>query len=106
MKYLGCMVALTLSLHALCQDTTFIKSAYGGGSITVPEGVVWKITKALVNSGDGYNILISNHNFKSEYSPGEKIQLPYYLAEMELLDKKEGVFYLLYIEQQSSVIKK
>lgn len=84
------------------QDSSFVKSAYGGSSLTVPEGVIWQIEKAFINSGDGYNILISNSNFKSNYAPGEKIQTPYYIAEMELLDKKDGVFYILYIRQQTN----
>ena len=84
------------------QDTSFVKSAYGGSSLTVPEGVSWQIEKAFINSGDGYNILISNSNFKSNYAAGEKIQTPYYIAEMELLGKKDGVFYILYIRQQTN----
>ncbi|MFM1810162.1 MAG: hypothetical protein RLZZ382_1387 [Bacteroidota bacterium] len=83
------------------QDTSFVKSAYGGSSLTVPEGVSWKIEKAYINGGDGYNILVSNSNFKPVYTSGEKLQTPYYMAEMELLDKKDGVvFYILYIRQQ------
>ena len=106
MKSLFGLVLFFLTLNGFAQDTSFVRSAYGGGSLTVPNGVCWKITKAFINSGDGYNILISNRNFKSEYLAGEKIQTPYYIAEMELLDKKEGVFYLLYIEQRNQIIKK
>jgi len=82
------------------QDTSFVKSAYGGSSLTVPEGVSWEIEKAFINGGDGYNILVSNTNFKPVYASGEKLQTPYYMAEMELLDKKDGVYYILYIRQQ------
>lgn len=84
------------------QDTSFVKSAYGGSSLTVPEGVSWRVEKAFINSGDGYNILVSNSNFKPVYASGEKLQTPYYMAEMELLDKKDGVFYILYIHQQNN----
>jgi len=87
---------------SLAQDTTFVKSAYGGSSLTVPEGVSWKIEKAFINSGDGYNILVSNSNFNPVYVSGEKLQTPYYMAEMELLDKKDGVFYILYIRQHNN----
>jgi len=65
----------------------------------VPEGFSWEIEKAYINSGDGYNILVSNSNFKPKYRSGEKLQTPYYMAEMELLDKKEGVFYIFYLRQ-------
>ena len=47
-----------------------------------------------------FDSIISKGNFKPVYEPGEKIQTPYYMAEMELLDKKDGVFYILYIRQQ------
>ena len=98
-KVLSFLFLLGLGTY-YAQDTTFVKSAYGGSSLTVPEGVRWSIEKAFINSGDGYNILISKGNFKPVYEPGEKIQTPYYMAEMELLDKKDGVFYILYIRQQ------
>ncbi len=99
MRKLFSFFLLILVGTTIAQDTSFVKSAYGGSSLTVPEGVSWAIEKALINSGDGYNILISNANFKPIYAPGEKIQTPYYMAEMELLDKKDGVFYILYIRQ-------
>lgn len=82
------------------QDTTFVKSAYGGSQITVPEGFIWQIERAFINSGDSYNIQVSSKNFQSEYTGGTKIQVPYYIAEMELLDGKDGIFYLLYIRQK------
>jgi hypothetical protein len=82
------------------QDTSFVKSAYGGSSITVPAGVTWQVDRVFVNNGTGYNIQIRNANFKSSYSSGEKIFVPLYIAEMELLDKKEEVFYIFYITQR------
>jgi hypothetical protein len=82
------------------QDTSFVKSAYGGSSITVPAGVTWQIDRVFINNGTGYNIQISNANFKSSYTSGEKISVPLYISEMELLNKKEGVFYIFYINQQ------
>jgi hypothetical protein len=101
MRKLFSFFLLTWVGTTFAQDTSFVKSAYGGSSLTVPEGVSWKIEKAYINSGDGYNILVSNSNFKPIYGPGEKLQTPYYMAEMELLDKKDGVFYILYIRQQN-----
>ena len=38
------------------QDTSFVKSAYGGSSITVPAGVTWQVDRVFVNNGTGYNI--------------------------------------------------
>jgi len=37
--------------------------------------------------------------FKPIYKAGEKIQIPFYTAEMELLNNQEGVFYFLYIKE-------
>lgn len=91
---------LGILMKGFSQDTTLIRSCYGGGSITVPEGFSWVIEKAYINSGDGYNILVSNANFKPLYRSGEKLQTPYYIAEMELLDKKDGVFYIFYLRQR------
>ena len=99
MRTLYVFVVLFFSKLAFAQDTTLVKSCYGGGSLTVPNGVTWVIEKAYINSGDGYNILVSNSNFKKIYRGGEKLQTPYYMAEMELLDKKDGVFYIFYLRQ-------
>jgi len=99
MRTLCVFVVLIFSKLAFAHDTTLVKSCYGGGSLTVPNGVTWVIEKAYINSGDGYNILVSNSNFKKIYRGGEKLQTPYYMAEMELLDKKDGVFYIFYLRQ-------
>lgn len=99
MKHRIFLLTLLLAAFGFSQDTTLIRSCYGGGSLTVPEGFSWVIEKAYINSGDGYNILVSNSNFKPKYRSGEKLQTPYYMAEMELLDRKEGVFYFFYLRQ-------
>jgi len=99
MKKLCVFILLMSSSLAFAQDTTLVKSCYGGGSLTVPKGVTWVVEKAYINSGDGYNIMVSNSNFKKTYLSGEKLQPPYYMAEMELLDKKDGVFYIFYLRQ-------
>ena len=102
---IACKSTFTLSLLFFLvigygQDTSFVKSAYGGGSLTVPDGMTWHIDRIFVNSGMGYNIQISNANFKSNYTSGEKILMPLYLAEMELLDKNAEVVYIFYINQR------
>lgn len=99
MKKLGGFILLMYSSLAFAQDTTLVKSCYGGGNLTVPKGVTWVIEKAYINSGDGYNIMVSNSNFKKVYRSEEKLQTPYYMAEMELLDKKDGVFFIFYLRQ-------
>lgn len=99
MKKLSVFILLMSSSLVFAQDTTLVKSCYGGGSLTVPKGVTWVVEKAYINSGDGYNIMVSNSNFKKTYRSEEKLQTPYYMAEMELLDKKDGVFFIFYLRQ-------
>jgi hypothetical protein len=92
---------LVLNLKAMDSDSSFVKSFYGGSSITIPEGKSWKINKAFISANDGYNIQINLNNFKNEYKGGEKLSIPYYIAEMELLSKKEMMVYFLYIKEEN-----
>ena len=82
------------------QDTSFVKSAYGGSFLVVPKDVNWKIEKAFISEGDAYSIKISNSNFKESYSGGDTIRVPYYIAEMELLSGDKMGLYFLYIRQK------
>ncbi len=101
MKPLIFLFFLILCCHSWAQDTTFVKSFYGGSTAKVPPNKVWKIEKAYISANDGYNILISQKNFKESYNAEEAISFPYYIAEMELLSKKESVAYLVYIRESS-----
>jgi len=61
----------------LCaQDSTFVRYLYSGSSIKVPENCSWVIQKAFISSGDGYQIQISNSNFKEYYQSSEIVALP------------------------------
>jgi hypothetical protein len=95
----GLLFFLLLSVSIYGQDTTFVRSAYAGSSLTVPQKVTWQIEKAFINNGDGYNLKINPSVFKPLYQAGEKIQIPFYTAEMELLNNQEGVYYFLYIKE-------
>jgi len=90
-------IFLFFSLQAFCQDTTFVKNFYSGSVVNVPDSSNWKIEKAYISSGDGYNIQISLKTFKEEYLPKEKISFPYYIAEMELLTDRSSVSYIVTI---------
>jgi hypothetical protein len=83
----------------LSQDSTILKIAYSGSYFTVPPGKVWVLNRAFINDGGQYNIAISNNNFLSEYSENEKIQLPYYIPEIELLNSKQLMQYQLYFKE-------
>ena len=102
MKILVAAVFLVVSSYTFCQDSTFVKVFYAGSSIKVPAERTWKIEKAYITSGDGYNIQISLSNFKSNYAGEESVSFPYYIAEMELLSSGSMVSYLLYIKQRNS----
>jgi hypothetical protein len=85
----------------MSQDTSFVKVYYAGSSAQVPEGKIWQVEKVFVSNGDGYNILVSNDNFKGEYNGGTKIQIPYYISEMELLSSGSMMSYTVYINQKN-----
>ena len=85
---------------ASAQDSSFVKSYYGGSSLKVPENKIWTIAKAFISSGDGYNIKIAAGNFKLSYTGGETINFPYYIAEMELISDKSTVSFVVYINEK------
>jgi len=100
---------ILILLFASCQivygnyefsDTSFVKSFFGGSSFTIPAGKRWTIEKAYISSNDGYNILINKNTFSGPFKSGEKLSIPYYIPEMELLSKKDMVSYLLYIKEE------
>ena len=84
------------------QDTSFVKSFYGGSKITIPASKNWIIEKAFISGGDGYNIQINQSNFQKEYKAEETIIIPYYIPEMELLSNKNMVSYFLTIHQKDT----
>ena len=89
-----------ISILARSQDSTFVKSYYGGSSVKVPEHKTWTIDKAFITGSDGYNIKITAGNFKSSYNAGETINFPYYIAEMELITDKSMMSYIVYITEK------
>ncbi len=97
MKLVIAAVFLVVSAHTFCQDSTFVKYFYGGSVVNVPDSCSWKIEKAYISNGDGYNIQISLKNFKETYLPKEQISFPYYIAEMELLTDRSSVSYIVTI---------
>lgn len=93
---------LGISILARSQDSSFVKSYYGGSSVKVPEHKIWTIDKAFITGGDGYNIKIATGNFKISYTAGETINFPYYIAEMELITDKSMMSYIVYITEKKS----
>ena len=101
MKYIVSFLVVASSFVVLCQDTSYVKVYYAGSYAQVPEGKIWQVEKVFVSNGDGYNILVSNDNFKGEYNGGTKIQIPYYISEMELLSSGSMMSYTVYINQKN-----
>ena len=90
-------VILFASLNLQAQDSTFVKVAYGGSYITVPEGENWGIERVFITGNDGYSIQVTNNNFQSYYSSSDTIRVPHYIAEMEMLsggDMPQFKFYI------------
>jgi hypothetical protein len=88
-----------LNFH-FSQDSTFVKSFFGGSTVKVPENCVWEIKRAFIGNGEGYQIHIANSNFKESYQSSELLFIPHYIAEMELLTDPSTVYYLLTIFQK------
>ena len=97
MKILILSFFLVLCSLLYSQDTTFVKSFYGGSTTKVPENKTWVIKNAFITAGDGYNIKIALTNFEEKYTAGQVINFPYYIAEMELLSERSMVSYLVTI---------
>jgi len=87
-----------LAFTGFCQDSTYLKTAYAGGYLLVDEHQTWKLDRVFINGGEGYSIQINALNFEASYSSGDTIRMPYYIAEMELLDRKDLVLFELYFK--------
>ena len=92
--------AVSLNAFALhAQDSTFVKMAYGGSFITVPQGESWSIERVFITGNDGYSIQVSNDNFDAKYSALDTIRVPHYIAEMEMLSARDMLQFKFYIKQ-------
>tara|TARA_B100000497_G_C7455638_1_gene282029 strand:+ start:270 stop:596 length:327 start_codon:yes stop_codon:yes gene_type:complete len=92
--------AVSLNAAALrAQDSTFVKMAYGGSYIAVPQGESWGIERVFITGNDGFSIQVSNDNFAAEYSALDTIQVPHYIAEMEMLSPGDMLQFKFYIKK-------
>ena len=96
-RILGVILFASLNLQA--QDSTFVKVAYGGSYITVPDGEHWGIERVFITGNDGYSIQVSNNNFQSYYSSSDTIRVPHYIAEMEMLSGDDMPQFKFYISK-------
>jgi hypothetical protein len=93
------VVILFASLNLQAQDSTFVKVAYGGSYMTVPEGENWGIERVFIIGNEGYSIQVSNTNFQPSYSSSDTIRVPHYIAEMEMLSPNDMLQYKFYIRK-------
>jgi hypothetical protein len=77
-----------------------LKIVYAGSYLVVPEGKTWNIDRAFISEGGMYNILIQKSTFRDAYHSGDTIRIPYYIAEMELLNNQSMVQFQLHIKEE------
>ena len=75
------------------------KVLFASSHLVVPLNKTWQVEKVFVNTGDGYNIQVSKSILKPVYHAGDTIRLPYYTAEMELIENKGTTQYILHISE-------
>lgn len=77
-----------------------LKIVYAGSYLVVPEGKSWTVDRAFISEGGMYSILIQKSTFPSTYKSGDTIRIPYYIAEMELLNNQSMVQFQLHINEE------
>jgi hypothetical protein len=87
---------------ALAQDTIFLKIAYSGSFLKVPEGKTWSINRVFISDGGQYAIQVGTNHFRTSYNANETITMPYYISEMELLSNSDLMQFQLYISETNS----
>ena len=100
------LLCATLSLSAAAlhaQDSTFVKMAYGGSYIAVPQGESWGIERVFITGNDGFSIQVSNTNFQASYSSSDTIRVPHYIAEMEMLSPGDMLQFKFYIKDLNGI---
>lgn len=105
---LSFLAGITASAQTVATDSvhvdsikTFTRTGMMGSAFTVPEGKVWNVKSVFCNTGS-YNIKVTSVKYKDEYLPGEKVTLPSWCAEAELLDggNSSSMMYSVKIEER------
>lgn len=61
------------------------KQGMVGSAFTVPSSKKWYVKRVLVSDNSGHKVVVSSIPFSKEYAEGEKIQVPSWTAESNLL---------------------
>ena len=79
------------------------KQGMVGTNFTVPENTIWLIKRVYCNDGGSYNVLVTSIKYDKPLMAGEKLFVPTWTAEAELLNKKSTTFnYIFKIEEFTS----
>jgi hypothetical protein len=90
------------SLGKTIPDSTkeITKQSMAGSILSVPAGKNWKVKRVYVNDGGSSNILVTSLKFDHTFMEGEKIAVPSWTAEGELLNgDQSGFTYIFKIEE-------
>lgn len=91
-----------VSAQSLTSDSlnTISLSGTMGSAFTVPKDKIWKVESLFCSAGS-YNVKVTSVKFKAQYLAGEKITLPAWCAEAELLDaaNSSSLMYLLKLRE-------
>jgi hypothetical protein len=94
------------SLGKIIPDSTkeITKQLMAGSIFSVPPGKTWKVKRVYVNDGGSSNILVTSLKFEHTFAAGEKIAVPSWTAEGELLNgDQSGFIYIFKIEEMTLV---
>ena len=96
MRLLLIFIAFCFNLTA---QQSFSKTIFQGAYVVVPNNELWEINEVYVSGGGAYNFKVSNSNFKPYYKSGDTLRAPFYLPEMNFLDKNATPQYLFTINK-------
>jgi hypothetical protein len=114
-QYIDSVNAVIRKMNSVTpQDSTAIasdsvklitKQSLAGSTFTVPAGKTWKVKRVYVNDGGSYNILVTSVKYEKVLAEGEKIIVPSWTAEAELLGGDKSSFFYIY-QLEESVLKR
>ena len=81
------------------------KQGMVGTTFSVPSSRIWKVKRVFVSDNGGHNILVTSVRFPSEYHAGEKINVPAWTAESNLLGADMGSLNYIFEIIESEIIK-
>ena len=82
-------------------DTLKYMTGFTGSIFTVPEGKAWTVKRVTCAAG-GYSLIVGSTKYDKTYMPGDKIAVPFYAPEIDLIgDGKADVYFRFEIIEHS-----